>query len=223
MAWTKQPEKSINQGSLQSLGKFGGLTLGESSNSSGSQFGNGSHGGGGSGGCPGGGGGFGTNSGMNGGFGGASNWRHKRLDLPLFDGTNPDGWIWGAERYFNFYRLSDEVKIEAIVVDFEGQALIWFKWEHRRRPIERWDQVKTLIRRQFRSLTTGTLQEKWLAHNQEGTISEYRLKFIELLAVLENVSEELALGQFLNGLKSEIKAEARLVGPISWIRPWNLP
>lgn len=59
------------------------------------------------------------------------------------------------------------------------------------------------------------LQEQWLSHNQTGTISEYILKFIELLASLENVSEELALGQFLNGLKSEIRAEVRLFGHVS--------
>lgn len=28
-----------------------------------------------------------------GGEGGHSNWRLRKLDLPLFDGTNPDGWI----------------------------------------------------------------------------------------------------------------------------------
>lgn len=48
--------------------------------------------------------------GFNGGGVGCSNWRYKGLDLPLFDGTNPDGWILRAERYFNFYRLTEEEK-----------------------------------------------------------------------------------------------------------------
>lgn len=203
---TKTLGKSINQGGLQGFGTFGGLNTGESSNSGGPPFGDIEVG---SGGGPGGG------MGTNGGFTGWANWRYKKLDLPLFDGTNPDGWILWAERYFNFYCLSEEEKIEATVVALEGQALIWFQWEHRRRPTERWEQVKTLLRRQFRSLTAGTLQEQWLGHNQEGTVTEYRLKFIELLAPLENVSEELALGQFLNALKSEIRAEVRLLGPVS--------
>lgn len=69
------------------------------------------------------------------------------MDLPLFDGTNPDGWILRAERYFNFYRLNEEEKIEATVVALEGQALIWFQCEHRRRQIERWEQAKALIQR----------------------------------------------------------------------------
>lgn len=51
----------------------------------------------------------------------------------------------------------------------------------------------------------GMLQEKWLAHRQEASTIDYRLRFIELLAPLENVSEELSLGQFLNGLKEDIR------------------
>lgn len=42
---------------------------------------------------------------------------------------------------------------------------------------------------------------------------DYRRNFIELLAPLERVPEEITKGQFLNGLKEEIKVEVRLLGP----------
>lgn len=32
------------------------------------------------------------------GTNGGSNWRFKKHDMPLFDGTNPEGWIMRAER-----------------------------------------------------------------------------------------------------------------------------
>lgn len=51
-------------------------------------------------------------------------WRHKRLDLPTFDGTNPDGWILRAEHFFAFYRLEAAEKLEAAVVAFDGDALL---------------------------------------------------------------------------------------------------
>lgn len=70
-----------------------------------------------------------------------------------------------------------------------------------------------MVRRQFRSTATGTLHEQWLSHKQTGTVVDYRRKFIELLAPLERVPEEIAKGQFLNGLKEEIKVEVRLLGP----------
>ena len=68
---------------------------------------------------------------------------------------------------------------------------------------------------QFRSTSTDTLHEQWLSNRQVGEVDEYRRRFIELLAPLEGVPEEIAMGQFINGLKEEIRAEIRLLGPIT--------
>lgn len=61
--------------------------------------------------------------GANSGNGG--NWHYRKLDLPQFDGTKPDDWILRAERYFAFYRLNDEEKLEDAVVGFDGDVLLW--------------------------------------------------------------------------------------------------
>lgn len=37
--------------------------------------------------------------------GGPGNWWYRKLDMSLFDGTDPDGWVLRVEQYFNFYRL----------------------------------------------------------------------------------------------------------------------
>lgn len=34
-----------------------------------------------------------------------SNWKYCKLDLPKFNGENPDGWILREERYFTFWPL----------------------------------------------------------------------------------------------------------------------
>lgn len=147
--------------------------------------------------------------------GGTSGWKHKKLDMPTFDGKNPDGWILRAERFFNFYHLSEEEKMEAAVVAFDGEVLSWFQWENRRRPILRWEDLRGLLLRQFRSTSTGSLHEQWLALEQTGGVAEYRRSFIELIAPLGNVPEPIALAQFINKLKKEIRAEVRLLGPKS--------
>lgn len=41
------------------------------------------------------------------------------------------------------------------------------------------------------------------------------LSFIKLVAPLENVPENILMGQFINGLKDEVKAEVRLLNPIN--------
>lgn len=152
-------------------------------------------------------------TGVVGGMG--NNWRFRKLDMPLFDGINPDGWILRAERYFQFYRLCEADKLEAAVVAMEGDALLWYQCENRRRKIRRWEELKGLILRQFRSIHAGSLHEQWLALTQTGTVSEYVRGFIELSAPLGNLPEEIVLGQFINGLKEEVKAEIRVLAPLN--------
>lgn len=119
----KTAEMIINPSGEISMGRSGETMLGEnSSHGKGLVFGENSHTGRGSGGGPGGGVSLGHPI-----IGGGANWRFKKLDMPGFDGNNPDGWILRAERYHNFYRLTEEDKLEAAVVALEGDALLWFQ------------------------------------------------------------------------------------------------
>lgn len=110
--------------------------------------------------------------------------------MPLFEGTDPDdGWLMKVERYFNFYRLSEKERLEAVVVTLalEGNVLRWFQWENKRHPIRRWDDLKVFILHQFQPSIGGSLYEQWLSTTQTTTISEYCQKFIETAAPLDRV------------------------------------
>lgn len=111
--------------------------------------------------------------------------------------------------------MSEEDKIEAAVVALEGDALLWFQWENSRKPIFHWGELKALLLRHFRPISSGSLHEQWLTHQQSGTVVEYRRRFVELLAPLGGISEEVAKGKFVSGLKGEIKVELRLHGPLT--------
>lgn len=39
-----------------------------------------------------------------------------KLDLTVFNYEYPDGWIMKAEKYFAFYQLNEEEKVEVAVV-----------------------------------------------------------------------------------------------------------
>lgn len=70
-----------------------------------------------------------------------------------------------------------------------------------------------LLIHRFRKKSKGSLQEQWLAHKQIGTVEDYCRHFIKLLALIKGVPEEIAKRQYINGLKEEIKAEVRILGP----------
>lgn len=103
--------------------------------------------------------------------------------------------------------------MEAAVVSLEGDALLWYQWEQRRRPIRRWEEMKVMLLKEFRPTATGSLHGQWLDLRQIGSMEDYRRKFIELIAPLEGVSDKVALGKFISGLKEGVKNELWVTGP----------
>lgn len=83
------------------------------------------------------------------------------------------------------------------------------------RPIRGWADLKNFILRQFRSINGGSLYEQWISTTQTTTVGEYRRRFIETASPLERVSEGVLLGQFIHGLKEDIKVEVRMLSPIN--------
>ena len=93
--------------------------------------------------------------------------------------------------------------------------MLWYQWERRHHSVLSWDALKKLLLRRFRTTATGTLHEQWLAHEQIGTMTEYQHRFIEILAPIEGVPEEIAKGQYIKGLKEEIWIEVRILDPVT--------
>ena len=140
-------------------------------------------------------------------------YKNRKVDMPTFDGRDPDGWILQAERYFAIYQLINEEKIEAAVLSLNGDALAWFRWASKRQMISSWEDMKTVFLKRSRLIHGGNLYEKWSALRQTDTTEEYVRKFIELSAPLDGVTEQVALGKFIDGIQSPIKTELRMWEP----------
>ncbi|CAO2833946.1 unnamed protein product [Amaranthus hypochondriacus] len=138
-----------------------------------------------------------------------------RCELPVFNGDNPIDWIFKAERFFKFYRLTEEDKVNAAIINLDGDAMYFIQFENKIRPITQWSELKSLILRHFRPVSAGTLCEEWFGLSQEGTVKEYTRKFVELLLLMEDlqISDELMLANFKKGLEEEIKIELEMLWP----------
>lgn len=109
--------------------------------------------------------------------------------------------------------MKDAERLEEAVISLEGRALIWYQWEHQRRAITRWEELKGLVLRQFRAVDQGSLEEQWAAVVQTGTVEDYCLEFVEKATYMEPIPESMYLGVFINGLEEEVKRELRIHGP----------
>ena len=56
-------------------------------------------------------------------------WRGgRRLEMPVFNGGSPKGWIFRAELYFEINQLTELEKLMAARMSFEDEALACFRW-----------------------------------------------------------------------------------------------
>ncbi|KAL4568635.1 hypothetical protein LXL04_024250 [Taraxacum kok-saghyz] len=133
--------------------------------------------------------------------------------MPFFDGTDPDGWILQAERYFAIYQLINEEQIEAAILSLNGEAVSWYRWSNKQQPITTWGQMKSIFLQKFRLIHGGSLYEQWASLEQTGSTGDYIKKFVELAAPLEGVSGPVALANFIKGLRPQIKNELRMWDP----------
>lgn len=56
----------------------------------------------------------------------------------MFSGDDPNGWVAKTERCHEYLNLSEVDKLEMAVVGLKGDALHWFQWENKRKPITSW-------------------------------------------------------------------------------------
>ena len=85
----------------------------------------------------------------------------------MFNGENPEGWVFRAERYFHLNHLTKEEKLMAAVVCLDEDALSWFSWVESRSTFTSWTELKSQLLLHFRSTSEGSLCQKLLAIQKE--------------------------------------------------------
>ncbi|KAF7810403.1 Deoxycytidylate deaminase [Senna tora] len=138
------------------------------------------------------------------------NGRYRRLELPVFYGEDPIGWLFRVERYFSVNAVPGEEKLDAVAVCIEGKALNWMQLMEVRNSVQSWSGFKKELIRRFHQSQQGNGYEILMAHKQTHNVGEYRERFELLSAPLKEVSEEMLIGFYQSGLKEEVRAELRM-------------
>jgi hypothetical protein len=60
----------------------------------------------------------------------------NRMDMPVFDGSDPDGWVLRMERYYTINHFEDHERVESAIIAFKGDVLTWWDWENKRKPVK---------------------------------------------------------------------------------------
>ncbi|XP_057794044.1 uncharacterized protein LOC131010514 [Salvia miltiorrhiza] len=139
------------------------------------------------------------------GGGGLQEPSFPRMDLPIFDGTDPIAWLAQSEQYFLVHRtpLSDRVQLALIAMS--GRAIFWAQWVLRRSASIEWSQFSQELIERFGDSSAINAYEAMHITRQTGSLEEYLALFEERIAQLPELPPAQYLGMFLGGLHSSVR------------------
>ena len=69
----------------------------------------------------------------------------KKVEMPIFNGDDPDSWLFRAERYFQIHKLTDFEKMTVATISFEGPTLNWYRSQEEREKFTDWTNLKERV------------------------------------------------------------------------------
>ncbi|GKB31470.1 retrotransposon gag domain, retroviral aspartyl protease, partial [Tanacetum coccineum] len=138
---------------------------------------------------------------------------HNKISFPTFSDGDPRGWILKAEKYFRYYDIPEEEKVDVASMHLEEDALDFYSWASTNQTQEYWEDLVCALQRNFGPTEFQNPDEHLCSIKQTGTVQEYRQEFAKRTSRVSNWPEHCLLGVFLNGLKEELKVDVRIQKP----------
>ena len=77
--------------------------------------------------------------------------------MPVFNGEDPDSWLFRADRYFQIHKLTDAEKVLVASISFEGLTLNWYRAQEEHDKFTGWSNLKKRLLICFRSAREGSI------------------------------------------------------------------
>ncbi|XP_057766739.1 uncharacterized protein LOC130987132 [Salvia miltiorrhiza] len=139
------------------------------------------------------------------GGGGLQGPSFPRMDIPMFDGTDPIAWLAQSEQYFLVHRTPPSDRVQLALIAMSGRAMFWAQWVLRRSASIEWSQFSQELIERFGDSSAINAYEAMHITRQTGPLEEYLALFEERIAQLPELPPAQYLGMFLGGLHSSIR------------------
>ncbi|XP_061364975.1 uncharacterized protein LOC133308371 [Gastrolobium bilobum] len=136
-----------------------------------------------------------------------------RMELPLFNGTDPNSWIFRTELYFGLQQVPDSMKVKLAGMRMEGLAGPWFQWLFNGGSVQSWEQLKLAIRQRFGGTAYTDLRGVLSKLTQEGSLNDYIKNFEALINQVADFSDEILMSFFVSGLLPDLRRAIQLHSP----------
>lgn len=134
------------------------------------------------------------------------------LKFPCFDGEDPDGWIFNADKYFSVHQADDALKITIAGSSLKGDANVWYRWKQTKVQIVTWLEFCAHIRARFSPNKFVDARIAIATIDQIGTVREHIPAFEKLMNFVD-FDEDHLVQCFIRSLKPHIGNMVKLLAP----------
>lgn len=139
--------------------------------------------------------------------------RTPKIELSVFDGSEPLEWLFQAEQFFSFYNIPSENRLSLASFYMKGDALSWFKWMHQNHQLFDWTSFSKTLELRFGPSTYENHQAQLFKLRQYGSVTDYQTQFEKLGNRVIGLPPEALLNCFISGLIPEIRHELAVQKP----------
>jgi len=142
-----------------------------------------------------------------------------KLSFPEFDGTDVDGWIRKAEKYFELVRILNEDRVQIAVLYIQGKAEFWWRETGSTAHQLPWHQFCAMLSDRFNEISTCDAIGQFHSLKQTQSVTDYVEKFENLMSLVKRtnpaLSETYFVSSFISGLKEYIQHHLQCYKPTS--------
>jgi len=135
----------------------------------------------------------------------------RRVELPVFEGVDPMGWLAKAENFFDVQNVTARERLKLAFITMEGSASPWFSFWRKEKQLQEsfLGRVFHGVNRRFGGKKRSSVFEKLAKIKQNGRIDEYIQDFELLVSQAPQARKEQLLGYFFAKLQSKICNQIR--------------
>ncbi|KAL9448567.1 hypothetical protein AB3S75_015948 [Citrus x aurantiifolia] len=148
--------------------------------------------------------------------------RSMKMEVPKFDGSDPNGWVFRIEEFFDFHGTSEPLHLRIVSFHMEGRAAAWYRWMKMNSLLTTWKEFLQNLKHRFGASLYDDPQGNLSKLTQTTTVAEFQTAFEDLMNRVTGISEPLLISFFITGLKPDIRRELLLARPSSLMEAFAL-
>ncbi|XP_061376328.1 uncharacterized protein LOC133318356 [Gastrolobium bilobum] len=138
-----------------------------------------------------------------------------RMEIPVFNGHDPNNWIFKAELFFTLQMIPEDSKVALAGLKMDGNAASWFQWTFNTGKARAWCDFTYALRQRFGLPGFTNLKGALSKLTQSSSLRFFIQQSEALVNQIPDLDDDLLMNFFVSGLQSELRGAVQLREPVS--------